>query len=666
MPALPFSLPSGYTALNPSASVSLEVDTGGYDVLIGGFGYRIASDQQNPYVRETEQITAHRFDSSLEPGEQTLSPLPWLKSQSSFHAGAGQLNLEQGFTAFQYQQEQIEHVRYDNSYGVNPWTPGKVTRLPDTTLFTFSGITCLATAVVGGVDYAVVGGVHTLSRIAWNSGPDSAPSPASVDLTGTDFGGASNCTVQSVCTDGASYYAYVALTTAVAGAGAYVVKGSLNSTSAPTILYTIPSPAPSGIVAWVKARLVGGIGSKMYELDANAAVKSSLPVTPNYTHPSASWAWSCFCDGPQGILGAGSVNGHSSILGFELASNGGAPTLTGGEVQAPLPVGEKVLSMCNALGSFLGVGTSRGLRVATFQTYNGNVNMGPLSVTSTQPVQCVTTRDRFLYGGYTNQQADGSTGLVCVDFSMVVDAGGRFAYAPDLRPPSTAATRTGTVVAADVLPGSGRLVFATAQGIHIEGNGPGIDGPAWLRTSRIRYGTTEPKLFKLGRIRGTLDVASISVTALQPFGSATNVGTFGFLPDGNPGEFRLPTDLTEWLQLEFSLSGSACEFSGYSVKALPAPTPSELITLTLLCFNQESDRKNVKFIDPEQPRQRWENVRELAIQGGEVKFVEFTPAGPKTQMVRVEEVAFQQVNRPTSQDYFGGYLTVKMRSTEGT
>ena len=90
-----------------------------------GHGFRMATDTQFVYSRASEQTTTHRFDASVEVGEQSLSAMPWLKAQSSFHAGAGQLNLEQGFTAFQYQQEQIEHIRFDTCLGVDCWDGGQ-------------------------------------------------------------------------------------------------------------------------------------------------------------------------------------------------------------------------------------------------------------------------------------------------------------------------------------------------------------------------------------------------------------------------------------------------------------------------------------------------------------------------------------------------------------
>lgn len=663
--AIPFPVPIGTLDSSTDPTLTWTTDTGAYDVLIGGHGYRLATSQQDPYQRGTEPTTTHRFDSSLEPGEQTLAALPWVKSQASFHAGAGQLNLEQGFTAFQYQQEQIEHIRYDTSYGVNPWTPGKVTRLPDTRMFAFvHDSTHLAPGMVGGVDYAIVGGVNSLYQLAWGSGPDADPTATLIDLTPSSFGGTANCTVQSLTTDGGTWYAYLKLTTPVAGVYAYIVSGSFTSAAAPTIRYNITTNS-NGKVAWVKERLVAGVGPSIYDL-GGATGGTALPATPNFTHPSSTWTWVAIAEGPQSVLGAGTNGGHSSVLQFSLTSTGGVPTLTGGESQVELPQGETVTAMRGILGSFLALGTTKGLRVGTFNAYTGAVDMGPLSVPTTSPVQSVSSRDRFIYAGLTNGQADGSSGLVCVDYSMVVDAAGRLAYAPDLRTPSSAATRTGAVTGCAVLPNAQRLVFCTPSGVFVEGSGPGTDGDAWLRTSRIRFDTAENKLFKLGRIRGTLDVASISVDGILPFGAASNLGTFGFLSNGDPGEFRLPGGLNEWIQLEFHLTGSACVLGSYQVKAFPAPKPQEIITFSLLCSESELDRFGMECVDPETPRQRWGNLLTLAESGQEVKLVEFTNAGPVTQMVMVEQVAYTQEVPPGISNSFGGRISVKLRATEGS
>jgi hypothetical protein len=240
---LPHKLPGIHTSAPGVVSIS-DADVGGYDFMVGGHGFRLATDQQFAYVRGSEPTTTHRFDSSLEPGEQSLSPLPWIKSQSSFHGGAGQLNLEQGLTAFQYQQEQVEHIRFDNCQGVDVWTPGQVTRLPDTRFFNFGFTsTCAVTATVGGIDYAIIGGAGGLYQAAWTSGPDADPVVTRISLVNSTYVNDANCNVTSLTTDGSSYYGIVQMTSVGYNPNilTYVFAGSVNSTTTPEAIYRVPN-----------------------------------------------------------------------------------------------------------------------------------------------------------------------------------------------------------------------------------------------------------------------------------------------------------------------------------------------------------------------------------------------------------------------------------------
>jgi hypothetical protein len=672
--ALPLGLPSVYVSL-PGESTPADVDTGGYDVMIGGYGFRLATDQQFYYSRSTEPITTHRYDSSLEPGEQSLSPLPWIKAQSSFHGGAGQLNLEQGFNAFQYQQEQVSHVRFDTCQGVDVWTPGKVQRLPGTKLtpaLSSGDFAHMVTAAPNGVDVAIAGGVHTLTQITWGSGPSAAPTQTAIDLSGANFGGATNCTVSSLVTNGNSYFALIQLaapTAALPGVRTLVVKGAMDSTATPAVIYKSKNDSTPylGALGWRKARLLGGFGRALYELD-------SSPVTPpvdistltaKYTHPSTAWLYTGFAESPTAILASGQVGKQSSLLAFELDTSGVVPTLAGGATVAELPNGEVITSMESVVGSFLAVGTNHGVRIGTYDTYVGRLSLGPLTVSSTQPVLGLAAKDRFLFAGYTNQQADGRTGLVRIDLSYVIDGAGRNAWAPDLCPPMSSPTGHGSVTAVCLLPTSNRLVFVAPDGLHVEQAAPNADDVSWLRTSRIRYATTEMKLFKWGRVTGSLDTATIGVSAITPFSGTFSLGTFGFLTDGNPGEFELPNGLSEWLQMQFQLNGTSCVLSSYQVKAYPAPAAANIIMLTVNCFRDETDRYDLSVSDPATPRQRWQNVLDLKRAGKQVRYVEFTNQGAVAEMVLIDEIEFRSFSRPSTEDDFGGYITLKLRSLEG-
>lgn len=858
---LPFTLPgaSKFPAGGSTATVS-DQNTGGYDFMIDGHGFRLATDQNFPYIRMTEPTTTRRFDSSLEPGEQTLNQLPWVKSQSSFHAGAGQLNLEQGFTAFQYQQEQVEHIRFDASLGVDVWTPGQVKRLPDSRFYGFTFTKpCMITATISGTDYAIIGDTGHLYQVAWASGPDADPVITGIDLSGVAFGGASNCAITSLCSDGNNYYALVQLTnvTNTNGIKTYIVTGSITSVSAPTVLYLIPASAgfgspgtrtnlcvnpdfetgvtewavdhagdltqsttqafsgthsgkfapvstgtrmlyqpttplnvapgstytasfwiyiqsgpmlqiqggytrtgvftiesnttPTGVptgawtrvsytwtvdssalttdqlyfvlnpntgtgvyyiddvlieqtpivrsyfsgntaadsqyvytwsgtandsqsvatpvsqiaqvpgvIGWSKARLVGGLGNSVYELPTAGG---TLPA-PKYTNPAINFTCTAISESPDGVLVAGDVGGNqSSVVKLTLNTAGAVPTLSGGNTITQFPPGEYVTEMENYLGSFVAIATNRGIHIGTFDTYSGTFKNGPLSVTTTNPCLALCGRDRFVYGGYTNQQQDGRTGLVRIDLSYTTDEAGRLAYAADLRPSSAAPTGQGIVYGIGILSTHNRLVYVTPEGLHVEGGSPGSDGTSWLRTSRIRYDTAELKLFTLGRVHGTLDVGTIQVEGIAPFQDNTNLGTFGFIQNGDPGEFNLVNGTHEWMQLQFTLVGSATVFNSYQVKAIPAPKRQHIITLTANCFHHESNRWGQEVVDPETPRQRYQNILDIETAGNEVRFVEFEPTGPVATLVVVEDTQFQQMSRPSPIDYLGGYLTIKMRAT---
>jgi hypothetical protein len=674
--SLPLLLPGVYR-LQPGQVAQPDVDTGGYDFSIGGNGFRFATDaQQFPYSRVTEPTTVRRFDDSNEPGEQSLSPLPWIKSQNSFHGGAGQRNLERGYTAFQYEQEQVSHVRFDTSLGVDVWTPGVVKRLPRTTV-TATGLSTTTFAAAnsplapGSGDYVIAGGSDALSVVAWPSGPDNPGTY--VDLTPLvhSYGGGA-FTVESIATDGSSWFALVHFTSnltnaAYAGVRTFILTAEYyDVTSGGTLLYKAANDSVQhhGVLGWAKARLVAGIDRKLYELDPGATAPSALPTTAVYTHPSQRWTWTAISESPGSVLGAGVSGAKPDILSFDLDTSGPVPVLGGGASVGQVPNGERIYSMVNVLGTFIALGTTKGIRVGTFDTYTGALKLGPLSVETTSPVRGVATRDRFVYGGFTDQQADGTTGLCRVDLSYIVDATGRNAWAPDLRPPSTATTGTGDVLDVDVLPASNRMFWYSDDGLHVEGDGPSADGVAWLKTSRIRYDTAEFKLFKSARIAGTLSDSSITVAAETPFGGGVNLGTFGFLVDGNPGEFGLPTEICEWVQMRFQLNGATCQLNSYQVKAYPSPKVQDVITLTANCFVNETDKSGLSVVDPRQPRERFEAVRQLKLDGQEVRYVEYTNQGAVALLVLIDQVAFQSFSRPSTETDFGGYVTLKLRVTQ--
>jgi hypothetical protein len=109
---------------NPGTSGFWTNNAEDYDVAFGGIPFFIAPTDQNPYQRETAPYRKDQFDNSREPGEQSLTGW-WLRSQSSFHGGAG-------IKFYDPSAGESIGYRYFDSQGVNPWVKGQVSLLKDT------------------------------------------------------------------------------------------------------------------------------------------------------------------------------------------------------------------------------------------------------------------------------------------------------------------------------------------------------------------------------------------------------------------------------------------------------------------------------------------------------------------------------------------------------
>jgi hypothetical protein len=92
-----------------------------YDVAIGGQPFLLAASDKYPYQRQTATYRKQQFDNTKEVGEQSFEGW-WLRSQSSFHNGAGINYLDP------YISENVQY-RFNDSEGVDVWTAGQATLL---------------------------------------------------------------------------------------------------------------------------------------------------------------------------------------------------------------------------------------------------------------------------------------------------------------------------------------------------------------------------------------------------------------------------------------------------------------------------------------------------------------------------------------------------------
>lgn len=607
-----------------------------YDIAIGGIGLLFSNTPQDPMVRETVPPEKQRIDSAKTPGEQTLSAW-WIRSQDSFHGGAGQLELEPAFPT------PYDEIRFDASKNVDVFTPGQVSRLPDTTALVASDAAMVVGTIVSGADaVAWISPAGALNIITSLTG-----SPTNAHVTGiTD-------PVLWIETDGPTVYAATAT-------HIYAVNPATPG-SARTICAYAATATTGPVIGWVKARLMLGVNGAIYEIDVTQSSVTLGSTQLRYQHPTVGYTWRCFSVSPTAIIAAGDAFGVSSLVQFNVVNVSGAPVLQFQGDIAPLPVGERVLSMVNSQGTFLVLGTTHGIRVGTFDTYTGALTYGPLELSATDPVipaVAMCGRDRFVYAAGL---AYDEGGLIRVDLGTTVDNAGRRAWASDLIAPAfTATAATGVCT----LPISGSIVMCIpGSGVLLEGLTAGTGREAWLRTSRIRFNTTEPKIFKLGRVRGDLTSGEINVKSQTALTEIQNLITVGF-STVDPDEFRLVPGPTEWMNMTLTMTGQDTALTSYQVKALPGTRRQRHLQFVCAIADSETGKTGQRIRESQSGRGRLAALEELDAEGDEVVLQEFTPTGVISTRVVIESLSFRQVGRPTSRSDLGGDVTILLRTVE--
>jgi hypothetical protein len=121
-----------------------------WDCSVGGFNFLYANSDQDPIIRETGKFRRERIDTERNPGEQSLDSGLWIRSQASWHYGAGLSSAEPLEVA-----ANEASFRFYKSGGIDPWTPGEVKLLKDTeSKFVSTAASQEILGVVGGVLHA--------------------------------------------------------------------------------------------------------------------------------------------------------------------------------------------------------------------------------------------------------------------------------------------------------------------------------------------------------------------------------------------------------------------------------------------------------------------------------------------------------------------------------
>lgn len=608
-----------------------------FDYALGGIPFLSASRDAWPYTEGMAEIRKQQFDNFAEPGEQSIYGW-WLRSQSTFTAGAGVL----------YQDPDNDNqfnFRFQDSLGIDPWTAGEVTLLKQPTQqFTVASATNSVRGYVdpSGVDAAFYLDGNTLYKLT-----ASGRTAITTGSAGTAFALASTGTRWFVlATDGI----YSAIDTA-AGTQMYIQPaGTLTS----------------GAIEFVKGRIVYTYNSSVYMAAINTGAAVATPAA-TYTHTDANWVWTSITEGPTAIYASGKNSTTSNIHKFTIDFSGTTeiilPTIT-----AVTPTGEQVNTIYGYISSFMGIATTKGFRVGEFDS-NGDVVYGPLLFTPAGGCKGIIGFDRFMYAGSTNAH-DGVSGLFRVDLGSTIQEqttrAVRYAYARDIY-----ATGTSTAVSAvGILGASGRLVFMiSATSIWLQ-SATVLYPTGYLRTGRIRYNTEEPKLYKFVSLRAPTPLqGALSLSLLDMQGNEFPYVTYSptFPPMTGDVSTASPAGPQNWIQLKFTLARGASDttigakLNGWQVKALPGSIRQRMISHTFLLFDEEADKGGQRIGTDGYARDRFEAFKALARAGDVVTFQDLME--DIATLVVIDDWKYTQTAPPgPGGSALGGYLTVVLRT----
>lgn len=624
------SRPVTRVSARPSTGATYRSTGVAYDWAIGGLPFLAATADDRPLTRKTATYRKDQFDAGSDPGEQSLV-FWWLRSQTSFHGGAGVKFVEQN-TNDQYGA--LVAYRFYDSRGVDPFSvQGQVTLLKTTQQLKAATGSVLVHGCVdsSGTDIALQAEGANLYRVT-----------AAGSATAITWGGTG--TILSICDDGTNYYV-------LDSAGVY--KGTLAG-GAGTKIYNLSGSR--GLVAWVKQRLMLALDNSVYELNVNAGAGTALP-TAKYAHPNTNWRWTAATETPQAILFAGFVGDTSQVYKFTLDATGAVPTLVGAGASAVLPEGELCYGLYGYLGTYVAIGTNRGVRVATVDS-NGDLSWGPLVFTTTAPVRDFVGRGGFILCAAENQ-IDGNSGLYVIDLS-VATAFRKYAYATHLQ-----AHVPGQVSNVQLLGASGRLLFGVdGQGSYVE-HTTNLEPTGWLQTGNIRFHTIENKLFKYLRMRSlAITGGSLAATVNTPDGNSTPVVSYS---SGIPEESALPTNVgpQEYVSLTFTFTSATTvgpTFTGYQVKALPAQKRQRLYVIPMLCFDFEVDKNGMRSGAQGSAVKRLSALEALEEAADLVLLQDLNQNPTSARLVVIDDITFEQKAPPGKFSGWGGVITLTLRA----
>lgn len=640
-----------------------EPSNAAYDISINNTPFFLRIDNQTPYVRESAPFKKDQFDASNTPGEQSLVGW-WLRSQTSWHEGAGISYFEPGV-------EPTAGFRFKNSRGIDCWNIGELRMLPQVYYgyapTSVSGFhSCEAND--GSGDCIILGSnngsLHKL-KITSDENLMSDTPYAITSHTAYPF--------LSVTTDGTSYFA---------ACSRGIHRGTIGSSSSDVFIYKhSAADSTKAFVKFVKGVLIfSGKATATNQIAPLAttytttyvhASGTSIDADPKstnnfFTHPNPSWTWVDASASPSFIFIAGNANGHSEVyaIGYDDATN--EPDFAGAQMSIKLPFGETINRIEYRLGALI-IATSKGIRTATQNIY-GDLILGPLTFRSEKGTECrgITTKDNY---AYVSAQATGPNGiknaiLVRIDLSNKFDDGTHpWAYDLEYRQASN------TTFTNEVFNINNQLVMVIDENgsgeVQVEHTTKKVTS-GYIDTGIIRYATVEPKFFKYMKINGSINADDfINIQSFDEAGVFTNIDTVTQESINHDVALTSIKASREAAGFRFTFTNGSPYttvpvMTSYQLKSLPAVKRQRMIQLPLSCFDIEMDRYNSSagYIG-----KAYDHLMELEAMEELGDIVSITDYRiNETYDAIIEDVRFTNESSPDKiNNGFGGTLTVTVR-----
>jgi len=645
--------------LTGRSSQYYDPNTYAFDVAIAGLPFLLNVNDTTPYRRSTARWKYERVDQAREPGEQTLDSGLWVRSQTSFHLGEGIRYQE----ALEGNAEQLR-FRYYTGTGIDPWTPGEISLLKKTTKLyppatNSSNKVISLPATISGTDYVL----HIDCAAASGSAVRVAKVTAGGTATTLVLGSALSAEILAAETDGTS----LVLVTAT-----NIYDYDLTAAS-PTLHnhYSINTAnATSATIKYVKNRFMLGISyvtgtspiAAVYELlfssHGTTTNLSTVSAVANTTTVPIGWIWSSIAEGRGAIYVAGYAGDKSAIFRIQPDSSG---ALGAAVSVADIPRGETVRSLFGYLGTYLAIGTSRGVRVAAIAD-DATIVYGPLIFNTTNPVLAFAARDSYIYAG-VKAGIGGASGIYRIYLGQLLDDGS-YPYSTDI----VASGTTGAVDAMGFFPTSAQLFFSVyGSGTWLQ-HATDLVEEGTLTTATVNWGTLEKKAWKRVRVetdtlQGNIEVYADAIEGRTQITTLTTNNAYNTDFDLSAA---YPTTQVNG-QLAFTLyrntsdATKGAKLKGYAIKAIPSPTRSRLIQLPLMCYDFETDRRDVRLGTLGGAKLRLSALETIESLGATVLVQDFT-SGENFDAV-IEEIAFTRMTPPSrTYENFGGIITITMRT----